>query len=358
LFRGNFQVFRGRGGTLVVQKWPRKRGPKCTAKQQQARDDFINSVRMIKTPCEYDFAASYERAPGTDFLPRDLLMLATFGKIVSANLANGTKVIGVRILADQVQQLLNRISMTPGTLIMRNATDWVALLPGNSGDVLTSTGSGSLPIWSQGGGGSGGGAWMAPMSAPQAANFTTVSTDLPTTLTDQGNGAVLATTPSGTALDEVQWCSRAVPAMGPHGWSATLAITPCNALSDTGFVGLMIKKAASPRMRIFGQDNARSLAAIINYNSWNSYNGQTALRQAIQPVFWQRLAYDGTNLIWAQSLDGYFWQTVLIENAANSFVGVPDQIGFAANFSSDKLPATQAASPAGVVALSWTESSS
>lgn len=157
LLRGNFQVYGTRAATLVAQKWPRKRGPKGTPAQLAARADFMEAIELIRTPCEDDWIAANNLSPGTGLLPRDLLMMAAFGKLVVANLANGKQLIGYRIAFVDAQQTLNAISTTPGAMLVRTATQWQALLPGTAGDVLTTQGPGALPGWltptSSGGGG-------------------------------------------------------------------------------------------------------------------------------------------------------------------------------------------------------------
>lgn len=54
-------------------------------------------------------------------------------------------------------QVLDFISSTQGTVLYRNATNWVALSPGTSGDMLTTNGPGANPSWTTPPGGGGGG---------------------------------------------------------------------------------------------------------------------------------------------------------------------------------------------------------
>lgn len=59
-------------------------------------------------------------------------------------------------IAAEIQFLLDQISSTRGTLLYRGASAWAALVPGTSGDVLTTNGAGADPTWvapSSGGGG-------------------------------------------------------------------------------------------------------------------------------------------------------------------------------------------------------------
>lgn len=55
-----------------------------------------------------------------------------------------------------VSQILDLISTTQGAMLYRNASGWVALSPGTSGDVLTTNGGGANPSWTTPPGGGGG----------------------------------------------------------------------------------------------------------------------------------------------------------------------------------------------------------
>lgn len=81
-------------------------------------------------------------AANGDFLKRD----ATDFKNVTSAIA--------------AQALLDAISTTQGTVLYNNGTDWVALSPGTSGQVLTTGGAAANPSWAAAAGGSG-------ASAPQ-----------------------------------------------------------------------------------------------------------------------------------------------------------------------------------------------
>lgn len=56
-----------------------------------------------------------------------------------------------------VQEILDNISTTRGSVLYRGATDWAALAPGTAGQVLQTNGTGADPTWvtPSGGGGSG-----------------------------------------------------------------------------------------------------------------------------------------------------------------------------------------------------------
>lgn len=56
----------------------------------------------------------------------------------------------------KIQELLDLISSTRGSVLYRGATDWAALAPGTAGQVLSTNGAGADPSWIAAGGGGGG----------------------------------------------------------------------------------------------------------------------------------------------------------------------------------------------------------
>lgn len=72
------------------------------------------------------------------------------------DLTNGGNIAqGVTISAN-VQEILNAISTTRGTILFRGDTAWQALAPGTSGNFLRTNGPGADPSWAAAGGGGGG----------------------------------------------------------------------------------------------------------------------------------------------------------------------------------------------------------
>lgn len=54
---------------------------------------------------------------------------------------------GVTTVAAEAQAVLDAISTTQGAVLYRDASDWVALAPGTSGQVLKTNGAGANPSW-------------------------------------------------------------------------------------------------------------------------------------------------------------------------------------------------------------------
>lgn len=74
---------------------------------------------------------------------------------IGIGLTNSGKIpAGVQISA-KVQEILDSISSTHGTVLFRGAAAWQALAPGTPGHFLKTNGAGADPAWAAGGGGGG-----------------------------------------------------------------------------------------------------------------------------------------------------------------------------------------------------------
>lgn len=95
---------------------------------------------------------------------------------VYANLTGGSAVP----LGNTLTAIFDAVlSATQGSVIFRNATDWVALGPGTSGDVLTTGGPGADAAWAAGGGGGGGTPPTVRGSNIQASSAATYNVNFP-----------------------------------------------------------------------------------------------------------------------------------------------------------------------------------
>lgn len=63
-------------------------------------------------------------------------------------------------ISADVQDILDTISTTQGSILYRGAADWQALAPGTLGHVLQTGGAGADPSWVAQSGGGGGGSWI------------------------------------------------------------------------------------------------------------------------------------------------------------------------------------------------------
>ncbi|HUJ83964.1 MAG TPA: hypothetical protein VLW83_18925 [Candidatus Acidoferrales bacterium] len=96
-------------------------------------------------------------AGASGFTWKDMLISGFFGNAVEFTDSDGVQWTGRRILAADIQALLDSISSTPGSILVRTASTWAALYPGDPNKVLSIDPATGLPNWlaapSAGGGG-------------------------------------------------------------------------------------------------------------------------------------------------------------------------------------------------------------
>lgn len=88
-FRGVLLTYENRTG-IVVGKWPKKRGPTKDAKNIWNTKQFGLASRMAANaePLSWETAEYLSR--GTVWMPRDLLVMAAYGKLYEVTLEDGT----------------------------------------------------------------------------------------------------------------------------------------------------------------------------------------------------------------------------------------------------------------------------
>ena len=140
--------------TFIARSWPKGNGGPTPARigYQKA---FARAVQVIKKASAADRTAAAETARNTPFLERDILMMVACGNLFTATTADGKTLYGWRMANLNIQQLLDSITTTNGAMIIRIAGEWVSLLPGADGYVLTIDPGTHLPVWAVGGGGGG-----------------------------------------------------------------------------------------------------------------------------------------------------------------------------------------------------------
>ena len=163
----------------------------------------------------------------------------------------------------KIQELLDVISSTRGSVLYRGNTAWAALAPGTAGQVLSTNGAGADPSWiTAGGGGGGTTATIVQVGGVIANNFTLTLPGLPTlgnllvafaahwnNLTGPGTGWTLVSNTNGLVTDGVAIAVKVasssdtatqIPFVGGTGGSSVvvyelsgaLAVVPFNWTSD------------------------------------------------------------------------------------------------------------------------------
>lgn len=151
--RGAFYVY-VRNGRTILAAWPKKRPGPMSEKQQFAVEKFSQAATGSKFMWSADQNASREMTKRTNALPRDLLMMAAYGRLGDFWLTDGSRIYSMASLYD-LTDLLDVVSYAPGSLLFRGTDYWSALAPGDPGSILK-MGADGFPQWvsASGGGGS------------------------------------------------------------------------------------------------------------------------------------------------------------------------------------------------------------
>lgn len=251
--------------------------------------------------------------------------------------------------------------LTNGQLLIGSAGSPPVATALTAGQGITiSSGPGSTAISTTGNLGGGGADWLngAAIVKPSAANFVLQTSTTPPTgaqLADTDRGVVLKTTAavSSTAM------MAEMDAPSGH-WQATMLGVYTGGLSNYSLPSIAVRDAANSKSLEFGVGGRQStyrfdyliLSGGIGLNSRvnDTETQDVGLPQPSQPV-WQRLTYDGTNLIWSFSRDGEFFIPAYSVTASSALTNL-SKIGPAIAFQG---PVTTW--PAAFHILSWSVSS-
>lgn len=155
---GNYyMVFNRRYQRWVVMTWPKRR-TKVSPVTQRQNDTFRQQMKLVRAACGEDRSAAEEIAKAKPFLYQDYLMAACYGSLYDPVRSGTIYERSVRVANTEVNALLNSISSVPGSMLVRGTDEWLAILPGNAGDVLTMNVADDTPVWAPASGGGGGAA--------------------------------------------------------------------------------------------------------------------------------------------------------------------------------------------------------
>jgi len=166
--RGHFYVC-VRRGQIIMAAWPTKRKRPMSEKQVAAVEKFRQAATATKYMEAGDQATAYELTKRTNALPRDLLMMALYGRLGTLFLSGGKRIYSLATLKDATS-LLDAITYDKGSMLFRNDEFWWRLPPGAPGQFLRVNADG-VPEWNDGGSGGGG------FSDPSKSTLLTLETD-------------------------------------------------------------------------------------------------------------------------------------------------------------------------------------
>ncbi len=145
VYSGKFMVDTVRG-VLRVRKWPRKRGTPKSASQLYWIDWFRQANRLAKYVDGASAARAIEITAKSGMYPRDILLAAMRGRLYTWYDQNGKVWYSMAAIQD-ISDSLDVLAQTAGSLLVRFADRWRALVPGTAGQVLTNQGAEVAPAW-------------------------------------------------------------------------------------------------------------------------------------------------------------------------------------------------------------------
>jgi hypothetical protein len=142
---------------IVAQAWPKKQKPAKSGYRYYQQTEFGIAGRWAANPLSIDYMSAVEMAKGTEQVPRDVLMSAMMGTYYEIITEDGQVWKGGRVTNPNVQYILDTLDPEVGAVIFRDEIGWIAMAPGEDGEVLTM--QLGKPAWlpNEGGGGGGGG---------------------------------------------------------------------------------------------------------------------------------------------------------------------------------------------------------
>ena len=175
------------------------------ARRQQALNDLQQIVDVnTGRASEYFKRVIFDRGIGLDEAKTDIETLQDTEVQGGIGIDGGGRLGDGNITLDgNIQELLDVVSSTRGTILYRGAAGWAGLGPGTSGYFLTTSGVGTDPSWAPGGTGT-----VSTVSVVSANGFagsvanatTTPAITITTTITGvlKGNGTAISAAVAGT----------------------------------------------------------------------------------------------------------------------------------------------------------------
>lgn len=155
------------GGRTVFKKWPPKRGKTPAGPVADMRQAFAWAAKASVYAIDKDKIVAEEWSKGSMYYPRDILVSAMYGTLITVRTKEGVTYYPARTVPQNIQLLLDTITKIPGSFIVRGVDEWVSISPGAEGQVITSQGPGLIPVYADPAGGGGGGISDTFLSAPR-----------------------------------------------------------------------------------------------------------------------------------------------------------------------------------------------
>jgi hypothetical protein len=233
--------------------------------------------------------------------------------------------------------VLDQVTITEGSLLVRGNATWGGLAPGNATQVLTANGAGALPSWQAGGGGGGGGGGTPvdgnPVTLPALSTLTWLNQG-PATAVQHTNGPISITAPAAGNF-EMRGLQASVPGSTP--WTLTTKLSSLLWNYQYNIIGVYVIDGSD---KLFSNELLfnSNILQVSHWNSATSYsNPSTTFSIIPKAMSWFRINNDGTSFNCMLSENGADWVTYFSESNT-AFIGAPVAAGVYVHNSGISLP--------------------
>lgn len=241
--------------------------------------------------------------------------------IIAGNgLSGGGNLSSDVTLTADVQEILDQITTTRGSVLYRGASGWAALAPGTSGHFLKTNGASADPAWAAGGGGSSG---YPPLTPPTSADLST-AINAPT-VTD-GTYSMKVVAAAGTPVIRARLKSL------PGGNFSVITKFNARRFVDFNGAGPIFRDSAGKYVCLHSVHNGANVAVgfdqFSNSTTFNSGVGFISFDESDPVPQWFKIDFDSTT----NDLTGYWSYTGdnwVALSATSTYLATADAFGVA-----------------------------
>jgi hypothetical protein len=252
-----------------------------------------------------------------DYLAAHLLHAGNgIGLTPDGNLASGPTITA------KVQEILDQISATRGTVLYRGAAGWAALAPGAAGLFLQTAGAGADPLWAAAGGGGGGGYGYEGFGDLLSLAGLTLIPGASANLTLTNGTKAHKYVWSASGANTIQGATKAAPATP---WDLYCRFNVQSLLAANVQFGLLLRNSVSGKITLYAFNSNTNLS-VQDWTNPTTFSSQNTVTVPALPRWWLRVNNDGTSLRFYQSPNGVDWDLFFTRTLAAFMVSI-DQVG-------------------------------
>ena len=145
--RGHVYVHQHPFGGWVARTWPKPKPVNMSNGQWLGMQQLSWAAYITKHAQTWEIESAKDQTVNSGYTWKDYYIAALYGRGVNVNFEDGTIWRSARVMASEVQLLLDSITNIPGTILYRDLTGWTYLLKGADKQVLTALDSEVGPKW-------------------------------------------------------------------------------------------------------------------------------------------------------------------------------------------------------------------